>query len=61
MNGNDFFRPLWVRAAIVAICAAWTVFEWHNGESGWAALAGAATLYGVWSLLISYRPHDPSP
>ncbi len=56
MKGDDFFRPLWLRAAIVAVCAAWAVFEWINGQTGWAVMAGAATVYGIWSFLIAYRP-----
>ncbi len=58
MKGDEFFRPLWLRLAIVAACAAWSAFEWVNGETGWAALAAAATLYGAWSLLIAYRPRS---
>ena len=56
MNGNDFFRPLWLRVAIVAACAAWAVVEWLHGETGWALMAGAAAAYGVWSFIIAYRP-----
>lgn len=56
MNGNDFFRPLWLRAGIVVACVAWAVFEWVNGETGWAVMAGAVAAYGVWSFLIAYKP-----
>lgn len=53
MNGNGFFRPLWIRGAIVAVCALWAAFEWRNGETGWAVLAAAAAVYGVWSFFIA--------
>lgn len=56
MNGDEFFRPLWLRVSIVAVCAAWTAFEWHNEQTGWAMMAGAATIYGVWSFIIAYKP-----
>lgn len=56
MKGEAFFRPLWIRLAIVAACAGWAVLEWVHGESGWAMIAGAVTLYGVWSLLIAFEP-----
>ena len=56
MNGNDFFRPLWLRLGIVAACAGWAVLEWLHGETGWALVAAAATAYGVWSFLIAYTP-----
>lgn len=56
MNSNDFFRPLWLRLAIVAACAAWVALEYLHDQPGWAAIAAAATAYGVWSLLLAYRP-----
>lgn len=55
-GGEDFFRPLWIRALIVAACAGWAVLEWINGQTGWAMVAGAATAYGIWSFLIAYEP-----
>lgn len=54
MNDNDFFRPLWLRLAIVAACIGWAVLEWLNDQSGWALIAGAAAAYGIWSFLIAY-------
>lgn len=56
MNGNDFFRPLWLRVAIVAACAGWALLEWVNGENGWAMMAAAVTAYGIWSFIIAYEP-----
>ena len=58
VKGDEFFRPLWIRLAIVAACAAWAAFEWVNGETGWALMAGAVALYGAWSFLISYKPSE---
>lgn len=58
MTSEDFFRPFWRRAAIVAACAAWAVIELVYGQIGWAMLAGAATLYGIWSFFIAYRVKD---
>jgi hypothetical protein len=61
MNGNDFFRPLWLRVAIVAACAGWAILEWGNGESGWAMMAAAVTAYGIWSFIINFEPSKPEP
>lgn len=57
MNDTDFFRPLWLRLAIVMACIGWAALEWLNGQSGWALCAGAAAAYGIWSLFITY-PSD---
>lgn len=58
MKGDDFFRPLWIRLAIVIACAGWAVLEWTSGETGWAMMAGAVAVYGVWSFLINYKPRE---
>lgn len=60
MKGDDFFKPLWIRLAIVLACAGWTLIEWINGESGWAMMAGAVTLYGAWSFLYAFKPSSKS-
>lgn len=60
MKGDDFFKPLWIRLAIVLACAGWTLIEWINGETGWAMMAGAVTIYGVWSFLYSFKPSSKS-
>lgn len=58
-GGSDFFRPLWLRATIVAACAGWAVLEYASGQSGWAMIAAAVTAYGVWSFLIAWKPDGP--
>ena len=60
MKGDDFFKPLWIRLAIVLACAGWTLIEWINGETGWAMMAGAVTIYGVWSFLYAFNPSSNS-
>lgn len=57
-KGQDFFRPLWLRVAIVAACAGWALFEYANGQTGWALMAAAAAAYGVWSFIIAWKPSD---
>jgi hypothetical protein len=58
---HPFFRPLWRRVAIVALCAAWTAFEYWNGETMWATLVGAITAYGAWVFLLTYKPPAEGP
>jgi hypothetical protein len=56
MKSKSFLDPLFVRIGIVIICAVWAVIEYGADQIGWAAIAAGACAYGVWSLLISYRP-----
>ena len=51
-----FLRPLWRRIALVAFCAAWAVFEFVNGSSGWGMVALGMAGYGAWIFLIAYEP-----
>lgn len=42
---SPVFRPLWLRAVIVAVCALWTLVEFSNNSGFWVLLFGAATVY----------------
>ncbi len=53
---HPFFRPLWRRIAVVAVCAAWTVVELTVGDPMWAIMTGAIGAYAAWVFLIAYKP-----
>lgn len=53
---NPFYRPLWIRAGIVALCLFWAVLELVSGNWGWAALFCAAGAWSAWVFLITYQP-----
>lgn len=57
MTKNDlkFFRPLWRRIVVVAICVVWGFWELSNGETFWALMSGALGLYCVWELFIRFE------
>ena len=57
---HPFFRPLWRRIAVVAVCAAWSIFEFANGASFWGMIAGGFAAYAVWQFFILYKPVDPA-
>jgi hypothetical protein len=53
---HPFFRPLWRRIAIVAVCAAWTTFEFATQQPFWGTIAAGMTAYAVWTYLWIYKP-----
>jgi hypothetical protein len=59
---NDpFFKPLWIRIAVVAVAGAWGVFEFVSGAPFWGVLfcgLAAAAFYGFF---IVFNPRDPKP
>lgn len=57
---HPFFRPLWRRVAVVAVCAAWSIFEFSNGATMWGTIAGGFTAYAVWQFFFLYKePAEP--
>jgi hypothetical protein len=60
-NQNPFFRPLWLRVLLVAICFGWAAFELYAGSQTWALITAAIGAYAVWSFFITYDPIDKPP
>ena len=58
---HPFFRPLWRRIAIIAVCAGWSVFEFWNGSSMWGWIAAAFTAYAAWQFLYLYKEPVEQP
>ncbi len=52
---HPFFRPLWRRIAVTAVCLGWGAFEFAAGAHFWAMLFGGLGIYCVWCLLLNYR------
>jgi hypothetical protein len=58
---HPFFRPLWRRVAVTAVCAAWAAFEFAADSPGWGLVALGFTAYAVWQFFYLHRaPDDPS-
>jgi hypothetical protein len=57
---HPFFRPLWRRIAVVAVCIAWAIFEFATGASFWGMIALGFAAYGIWQFFFIYKPVDPA-
>jgi hypothetical protein len=55
--GHPFFRPLWVRVAVVGLALVWSVVELVFGAPGWAMIFAAAGLYALWAF-VRHRGAD---
>jgi hypothetical protein len=50
-----WFKPLYRRVILIAIVAAWCVFEWFfNHEQLWQWITLAALAYAIWSFGINF-------
>lgn len=53
---HPFFRPLWIRIAIVAVAAGWAGLEFWAGSFGWGALVLAFAALGAWGFFVDFDP-----
>lgn len=44
---HPFYRPLWVRLSLCAICLGWAGFELYAGSLAFAFIFGAMGLYAT--------------
>ena len=53
------FRPLWVRIVVTLVACGWAAFEASDGAYVWALLFGAAGVWCIYALLLTYKdPED---
>ena len=55
---HPFFRPLWLRIVIVALCLGWALFEIATGAPFWAILFGAIGLFAAYRFFVTFNPRD---
>lgn len=55
---HPFFRPMWRRVAVVALCLGWALVELATGAVFWAILFGAMGLYCAHQFFIAFDPPD---
>lgn len=56
---HPFFRPLWIRIAVVAVCIAWGALEALVGSPFWAVISLGLGAYTAWAFFIAFNPRDP--
>lgn len=53
---HHWFNPIWRRIGIVFFAFSWTGFELLNGNTGWAAIFGVASIYLAHQFLWDWVP-----
>jgi len=52
---HPFFKPVWMRVAVVAVCFGWGLVEFANGNGLWGVLfVGLAVICGYRFSVIDY-------
>ncbi|ESW90589.1 DUF3329 domain-containing protein [Mesorhizobium sp. M1060] len=57
---HPFFRPLWRRVAVVAVCVIWAGIEFASGTPFWGIIALGFAAYAVWQFFYLYKPVEES-
>lgn len=55
---HPFFRPLWRRIAVFAVCVIWAALEFYGGSQNWGIIALAFAGYAAYAYLLRYSPPD---
>ncbi|WP_071672627.1 hypothetical protein [Nioella nitratireducens] len=55
---HPFFRPLWIRIAVVAVCGGWGLFELSNDATGWAFVFLGLGAYAAYGFFVTFDPRD---
>lgn len=55
---HPFFRPLWIRAAVVILCLVWAGLEIWGGAIPWAVLFGGLGIYCAYRFFVVFNPRD---
>jgi hypothetical protein len=55
----NFFRPLWRRVVVTAVCAVWAGLEILHGEQVWILITLGLTAYAVWNFFIAFEKSPP--
>ena len=58
-TNDPFFRPLWIRITIAAVCGLWSILEFVTGSQFWGVLFAALAVYCTWGFFINFKPEDP--
>lgn len=56
---HPFFKPLWIRIAVVSVAALWGIFEFTNGATFWGVLFVALAAVAFHGLFITFAPREP--
>lgn len=60
LDFNDpFYKPLWLRIAIVVVVAGWGVFEFMAGTPFWGVIFMGAAAFAFHGFFIAFNPRDP--
>lgn len=58
---NPFYRPIWLRLLIVALCLGWGIVEITTQSPGFAILFLAIGGYAAYRFFVTFDPKTSDP
>jgi len=55
---HPFFKPMYRRILVVALCLGWGAFEFNGGYPGWGMLFVAVGIYCGWIFFFNFHPPE---
>ena len=53
---TDFYRPLWIRVTVTAVCVLWALFEFINGSPVWGMIFLGLGIYCAYQFFWVFKP-----
>ena len=57
-TSHPFFRPLWIRILLVAICVGWGIMEFVTGAPFWGIIFLSLGAYAAYGFFFDFHPGD---
>lgn len=57
-TNHRFFKPLWIRLAVVAAAVGWGVFEFYAGQVIWGVIVFVFAAISFYGFFIDFNPEE---
>ena len=55
----EWFRPLWRRVLVTAVCVVWAALELWHGDQMWILITVGLSAYAVWIFFLTFPKAAP--
>jgi hypothetical protein len=55
----EWFRPLWRRVLVTAVCVVWAALELWHGEQMWMLITSGLSVYAIWIFFVTFPKTVP--
>jgi hypothetical protein len=56
----EWFRPLWRRVAVTAVCVVWAGLEALHRDQTWILITLGLSAYAIWTFFVTFPKAPPA-